>query len=227
MLSLSELGIELLSHISLLWKAVYLGEFMKSNYNDIIRKNMNIHTDRLLLRKFNMKDKESVLAYGSDEQTLKYLIWPGIRDLEEAERVIFAYYSKPGVYALELKESRQCIGCIDIRIEPRHEKASFGYVLNRNYWNHGYMTEALAVILELCFMKLELNRIEATHYAGNEGSGKVMEKSGMNYEGIALQEVKIKGVFQDVVHYGITRTQWLNKMGLDFDQKTETTYEML
>jgi ribosomal-protein-alanine N-acetyltransferase len=199
---------------------------MKSNYNDIIRKNMNIQTGRLLLRKFNIKDKEAVLAYGSDEQTLKYLIWPGISDLEEAERVIFAYYSKPGVYALELKENRQCIGCIDIRIEPRHEKASFGYVLNRNYWNHGYMTEALTSILEFCFMKLELNRIEATHYAGNEGSGKVMVKSGMYYEGVAFQEVKIKGVFQDVVHYGITRSQWLKIMGLDLNQMTEATYEL-
>ncbi len=185
---------------------------MKNNYNDIIRKNPVLETDRLLLRKFHINDKESVLAYGSDEQTLKYLVWPGITDLAEAEKVVTVYYSRPGVYALELKETSQCIGCIDIRIEPQHEKAGFGYVLNRNFWSHGYMTEALKAILKLCFEKLELNRVEATHYVGNEGSGRVMQKCGMQFEGISLQEVKIKGIFQDVVHYGITRLQWNEMM---------------
>ncbi len=188
------------------------GNFMKCNYIDIIRKNPVIETNRLLLRKFNIKDKEAVLAYGSDKQTLKYLVWTGITDPAEAEKVITVYYSKPGVYALELKKSNQCIGCIDIRIEPQHEKASFGYMLNREFWNHGYMTEALKAILELCFTKLELNRVEASHYVGNEGSGRVMQKSGMRFEGISVQEVKIKGIFQDVVHYGITRAQWNEMM---------------
>lgn len=183
---------------------------MKSNYNDIIRKTTVLQTERLVLRRFNISDKEAVLAYGSDAETLKFLIWPGITDLEAAERVIMAYYSRPGVYAIVLKATNQCIGCIDIRVEPQHEKASFGYVLNRNFWNHGYMTEALKAILELCFTKLELNRVEASHYVGNEGSGKVMQKSGMSYEGLSLQEVKIKGVFQDVVHYGITRAQFFD-----------------
>lgn len=184
------------------------GVGMKSNYNDLIRKTTLLCTERLVLRRFNISDKEAVLAYGSDAETLKYLIWPGITDVEAAERVIMAYYSRPGVYALTLKTTNQCIGCIDIRVEPQHEKASFGYVLNRNFWNCGYMTEALKAILELCFTKLELNRVEASHYVGNEGSGKVMQKSGMSYEGLSLQEVKIKGVFQDVVHYGITRAQY-------------------
>jgi len=54
-----------------------------------------------------------------------------------------------------------------------------------------------------------LNRVEATHYVGNEGSGRVMQKCGMTYEGTGIKEVKIKGVFQDVVHYAILRKQWI------------------
>lgn len=199
---------------------------MKSNYYDIIRKNIPIRTDRLLLRKFNIRDKEAVLAYGSDEQTLRYLVWPGITDLDAAERVILAYYSKPGVYALELKATGQCIGCLDIRIEPRHEKASFGYILNRNFWNQGFMTEALTAILEFCFTRLELNRVEASYYAGNEGSGRVMEKSGMRYEGMAFQEVKIKGVFQDVVHYGVTKS-WYDEKMAETDGETDPVFRAL
>jgi len=96
-----------------------------------------------------------------------------------------------------------------LRLVPEHEKAGFGYALNRQYWGKGYMTEALSTLLKLCFEKLDLNRVESTHYIGNEGSGKVMIKCGMELEGVGKQEVKIKGIYHDVVHYGITKKLWL------------------
>ena len=65
------------------------------------------------------------------------------------------------------------------------------------------MTEALSAVLNLCFEKLELNRVESTHYVGNEGSGRVMQKCGMKFEGMSPQKEKVKGVFVDMVHYGI------------------------
>jgi len=183
---------------------------MKDNYKELIHNTSILDTqlNRLILRKFTTEDAQDVLAYASDEETVRYLTCPGFSDLETAKSVIENYYCNDGVFALELKETKRCIGCIDVRIYPEHEKASFGYVLNRNYWNNGYMTEALSAILRFCFEQLELNRVEATHYIGNEGSGKVMVKCGMRFEGIAEQEVKIKNSFQDVAHYGITRAQW-------------------
>ena len=184
---------------------------MKGNYNELIRHKTMIPTNRMILRKFSLEDAADVLAYASDEQTLKYLTWSGITNLESAKDVISNYYCNDGVYALELKETKRCIGCIDVRVNSEHEKASFGYVLNREYWSKGYMSEALSAVLQLCFEELELNRVEATHYVGNEGSGKVMEKCGMKLEGLAAQEVKIKGIFHDVVHYGITKDEWKSK----------------
>lgn len=47
---------------------------------------------------------------------------------------------------------------------------------------------------------------------GNEGSGRVMQKCGMKYEGTGLQEVKIKNVFYDVVHYVILKEDWTNQV---------------
>jgi len=70
------------------------------------------------------------------------------------------------------------------------------------------MTEALSALIRLCFVDLDLNRVETFHYVGNEGSGKVMQKCGMKFEGISEQGVKIKGVFRDVVRYGMTKERW-------------------
>ena len=182
---------------------------MDMKYDEILKQYPQIRTRRLLLRRFTLRDAADVLEYGSDSKTLKYLVWQGVRNLEEAAQSISGYYlAGQGIYAIELGENQKCIGCIDLRIDPEHEKTGFGYVLNRRYWGKGYMTETLGAILHLCFESLGLNRVESNHYRGNEASGAVMKKCGMKYEGTGIQEVKVKGVFRDVIHYGITRADW-------------------
>ena len=182
---------------------------MLTNYEQVLRQTTTLPAQRIVLRAFSLDDAADVLEYGSDPQALRYLIWPGVTDLDGARESITGYYlANPGIYAIEHKADGKCIGCIDLRIEPEHEKAGFGYILNRRYWNQGYMSETLQTVLSLCFRTLELNRVEATHYAGNEGSGRVMEKCGMRREGFSPSQVKVKGAFHDVVHYGITCTQW-------------------
>lgn len=196
-----------------LWIVFIVSEMLivVGNYKEILFDNEVLLSEHILLRKFKKEDAKDVLEYGSDEETLKYLVWDGIKTLDEAKTAIVDYYwSRQGIFAIELKENKKCIGCIDLRLEPEHEKSSFGYVLNRQYWGKGYMTEALSALLWLCFEKLALNRVESTHYIGNGGSGKVMKKCGMEFEGIGIQEVKIKGIFHDVAHYGITKERWLS-----------------
>jgi len=183
---------------------------MVENYNEVLYDNEVLETKRLILRRFIKNDASDILEYASDSETTKYLDWSGVETKEEALKGIYNYYwSKPGIFAIELAETRKCIGAIDLRLIPEHEKASFGYVLNRKYWNKGYMTEALSALLRLCFEKLELNRVESQHYVGNEGSGKVMSKCGMELEGIGIQETLTKGTFRDTVHYGLTKKHWL------------------
>lgn len=181
---------------------------MLETYEEVLRRTDAIPTQRLTLRRFKQEDYLDVYEYGKDELTVKYLIWGPFRTVEDAKENISGYYlSKPGIYAIELTESRKCIGCISFEVAPQHERASVGYVLNRAYWNHGYMSEALNAVIDFCFDCLELNRVEAAHYVGNGASGKVMEKCGMLKEGTHRQEVKIKGDFHDVVHYAILRNQ--------------------
>ncbi len=183
-----------------------------NNYNEIMEQHTILESDRLLLRPFSLADAEDVFLYASDELVTKYLTWPAHKNMSDIMEVVKTYYlDKPGIYAIELKSESKCIGGIDLRLFNDHDKASFGFVLNRHYWNKNYMTEALNLILDLSFSKLNLNRVDATHYVGNEGSGRVMQKCGMHYEGTGLQEVKIKGMYFDVVHYAILKDQWMNQ----------------
>lgn len=176
------------------------------NYNKILNENSIIKSERLILREFNLDDAKDVYLYASNDEVTKYLTWSSHKTLEQTLSVVKEFYmGRPGIFAIELKIEKKCIGCIDLRLINEHNKASFGYVINKEYWNKGYTSEALSLILNLAFNKLELNRVESTHYVGNEASGKVMRKCGMNYEGTGKKEVVIKGIYYDVVHYAILK----------------------
>lgn len=171
-----------------------------------------LETSRLRLRKFKHSDCNAVYKYGCDPRVLKYLVWVGITAKQEALACIDKYYlSRPGIYAIALKNNDLCIGAVEIRVDEENDKASFGYLLDYDYWNKGYMSEALMRVLEHCFIDLKLNRVEALHYKTNPASGKIMAECGMKFEGIGIQELKVKGVYQDAVHYGITQEMWQNQ----------------
>lgn len=168
-----------------------------------------LETPRLRLRRFKYSDIDSVYKYGSDKRVLKYLDWVGVTTKQQALDNIENYYLKSiGAYAIALKSNDLCVGAIDIRMDQVNDKASFGYLLDYDYWNLGYMQEVLTRILEYCFEDLKVNRVEAIHYKSNPASGRVMAKCGMQLEGIGIQELKIKGIYQDVIHYGITKKMW-------------------
>ena len=78
-----------------------------------------------------------------------------------------------------------------------------GYWVGLPYWNRGYATEASAALLDFGFDVLGLNRILARHITRNPASGRVMQKVGMEFEGISRQHFLARGQFEDVACYAI------------------------
>lgn len=177
--------------------------------NQKINELQELKTERLKLRWFTMEDCNDVFEYASDEIVVKYLTWPMHENLEKTKEIVEKHFvNQAGKFAIELIEQKKCIGCIDLHVDTGNDKGIFGYVLNKKYWNQGIMTEALKEIIRVNFEELELNRIEATHFVGNEASGKVMSKCGMKYEGLCKKELVIKGNYWDVIHYGLIKEEW-------------------
>lgn len=75
-----------------------------------------------------------------------------------------------------------------------------GYDLDYNAQGHGYMTEAMALAIEILFGRLGLHRIEANVMPGNKPSLAVLERLGFYNEGLAYKYLKINGVWEDHIH---------------------------
>lgn len=185
------------------------GVKMGIHWNLVLAENRWLETQRLILRPVTLADTEDMFAYASDEKTTKYVFLLH-KTIEETRANIASYFmAEPlGKYGIELKETGQLIGTIDLRIDPQKRSAELGYVLNQAFWGKGYAAEAGKELLRLGFEELKLIRIFGFHDVKNENSGRVMEKLGMQLEGTSPNARIWKGKIVTDVFRGMTIDMW-------------------
>ena len=80
-----------------------------------------------------------------------------------------------------------------------------GYDLHVDYWNKGYITEALSEIVNFGFDTLEINRIEAEVMQGNVASERVLSKLGFTKEGILRDWMYWNNKHYNMVMYSLLK----------------------
>lgn len=104
----------------------------------------------------------------------------------------------------------QLVGGITLS-NVRRRAAQFvnlGYWMGRAFAGHGYMTEAVGLIVPYCFETLGLHRIHAAFLPDNRASRRVLEKNGFREEGYAENYLQIDGRWADHVLFGLTRERY-------------------
>ena len=173
-----------------------------------------IQTDRLLLRAITMKDATDIFAYASDPEVTKYVRFVTHKSIKDTHAFILRVQSsyRKGItplWGMELKASGRIIGALGFLQWPNpDERAELGYVINRNYWGKGLVTEAAAALVDFAFRKMKVNRIEAGTIVEHRASQRVLEKLGFKIEGVLRQRELIKGRFPDVTMYSLLRSDY-------------------
>lgn len=85
------------------------------------------------------------------------------------------------------------------------QAAHVGYWIGQTYARQGYMTEALAAVLEFAFSDLTLHRIEAACLPSNTPSASLLQKMGFRQEGLARRYLRINGRWEDHLLFGLLR----------------------
>jgi len=177
-----------------------------------------LQTERLILRDFKEEDWRDIHEYDADAETVKYMPFgPNTEDETKAfiNKTIDRRKESPRLiynFAMVIKSDNKVIGSFAINItDLANKEAMIGYLLNRNYWNQGYTTEAARSVLAFGFEQLGLHRIIASCDPANTGSYRVMEKLGMQREGYMREEKLFKGVWRDFLLYSILEKEWHNR----------------
>lgn len=147
-----------------------------------------IETQRLLLRKPRMEDAPAIFAgWTREPEVTRFLSWHPHQRLEQTESFVrncLAAWEDEArfPYLITTREGHQAIGVIDPR--PDGWRLEIGYLLARPHWGKGYMTDAARAVIDWAFRQPAIHRVYATTDVENRASQRVLEKSGMQREGL-------------------------------------------
>ncbi len=79
---------------------------------------------------------------------------------------------------------------------------------DKTYWNKGYGTETMSLLLRHGFETLNLNRIFLRVYASNPRAIRAYEKAGFVSEGTMRQAVFKHGQYGDIHFMSVLRSEW-------------------
>ncbi len=169
-------------------------------------------TERLVLRPFVMEDALRVQALaGTAEVAATTLNLPHPYPEGAAARWIgthapAAAAGTSDTWAIVCAADAALVGAVALTMERRHARGELGYWLGAPYWGQGYTTEAARRVTAFGFADRGLHRIEAHCFPRNRASARVMEKAGLRYEGRLRGYVRKGETFEDVLVYGLVRT---------------------
>jgi RimJ/RimL family protein N-acetyltransferase len=147
-----------------------------------------ITTRRLVLRRPRLSDADDIFdSYAADPEVTRYVTWRPYKDRSEVAPFLRSRLARwdsgeEFSWVITRHEEDCVIGMIACRV--REHAADIGYVMSRNYWNRGYTTEAASAVVDWASNLEFIYRVWAVCDVENIASSRVLEKVGMQREGI-------------------------------------------
>ena len=176
---------------------------------------MRLKTERLILRRFEDSDAESVFEYAKDPDVGPICGWPPHQNIKESLDVVKNVLSAKEAYAICLKSDNRAIGAIELKLNghtdmtEQDDECELGYWLGKPFWGQGIMPEAVMEMLRYAFEDLGMTKVWVGYYEGNTKSKRVQEKAGFRYQW------KSEGVDVPLMHEkrtghvsSMTKDQW-------------------
>ncbi len=167
---------------------------------------MELKDGEVRLRPLRYADREILANLANNKK-----IWNNVRDmfphpytLAEADKFLDMVKQQEPVITFAIEYEFQFCGVIGIVLQKDvyRKSAEIGYWIGEPFWGKGIATKAVSLAANYAFDSLQLNRLFAGIFRGNEASKKVLEKCGFQPEGIGRKAVFKNNKFLDELRYG-------------------------
>lgn len=155
-----------------------------------------VRTSRLLLRRATADDLEPTWRFRRLPEVVEWVTAAPV-DLADYRSI----YLHPDrlLSTVVIERDDEVIGDVLVRVEDGWAQreaepgatgvqAELGWTLDPAHCGHGYATEAVRAVVDLCFGPLRLRRVHAGCFADNVPSWRLMERIGMRRELHAVRE---------------------------------------
>lgn len=150
----------------------------------------SLQTERLILSRMTAADAGFILRLLNQPSFLRFIGDKGVRDeagavryLKEGPDAMFERYGFC-LYRVALKDRNIPIGMCGLLKREQLEDPDIGFAFLTEYEGQGYATEAARAVLAQAFTELGLARVIAIANPDNAGSHRLLEKLGMQYQGL-------------------------------------------
>jgi RimJ/RimL family protein N-acetyltransferase len=172
-----------------------------------------LNTKRLTLRPLEDGDVNDIFSIHSDEEVMRYWSGTPISRLEEARDIIrknFEWASQGDSisWGVVHTESGRLVGtCTLFKIDRENQHAEVGFILNRQWWRQGVMSEAVTKMVAYAFDQLTMHRLEADVDPENAGSLALLKNLGFREEGFFRERWDVGGEWKDSVMLGLLASE--------------------
>jgi RimJ/RimL family protein N-acetyltransferase len=153
----------------------------------------------------DINDAEKIVSWLNDLNVTINLNLYGKNISTDDEMEILKNISKEHYYSIIDKKADDLIGCCSFKnIDQLNQTAEVGiYIGNRNYWNKGYGSEALTILLDYGFKALNLNNVFLTVFDYNKSAKKCYEKVGFKEIGTRREGLRRNLKKYDIIYMDI------------------------
>lgn len=167
----------------------------------------------MILRKFKKDNFKDIFQWASNPKVNRYVSYQPHKSLADSKKIAKEWADgtkKIDYYNWAIEYEGKVIGNISVVQHDTLWEAVMGWQIDTPYWNKGIMTEAASAVFDFLFREAGFHRISAGHDTRNPASGKVMEKLGMQKEGLFPQfYYKVGFGTGDSQKYRILKEDWV------------------
>ncbi len=175
--------------------------------------NVTLKTERLVLRPWKQSDLDDLFEYASVDGVGQMAGWKPHENREESRMILDMFIDGKKTFALEYQG--KVIGSLGIEKYDEERFPEFagmkgreiGYVLAKELWGRGLMSEAVREVIRFLFEDVGLDLIFCGHFLRNVRSQRVQEKCGFRHYAYGTYQTQMKTTEDDEMNI-LSRDEW-------------------
>ena len=171
-----------------------------------------IRGDKVALRAIEPGDFKKLWEWTQDEETMRLRNFPAPPiSLAQAEKEYTDIGQDDQIRLAIITLEGELIGETALwKIDYRSGNTDFTIAIgNKEYWGHGYGTDATRTLMRYAFEQLNLQRINLYVHSFNQRAIHAYEKCGFQIEGRLRSETYMDGKRSDVLVMGLLRDEFI------------------
>ena len=172
-----------------------------------------IDTERLVLRVYEPAELDALHAMRDHESAVRWL-YDDPATIEDsrarlARRIGLTRFALTGDgIGFAVDRGGEVVGDASLALSSaEHLQAEIGYAVHPGHQGRGYATEAAAAMLDLAFDAFGMHRVVGRIEPRNIASARVLERIGMQREGLLVENELVKGEWQSEAIYALRQSQ--------------------